>query len=171
MPARSGDAVSVEYEGRLDDGSTFDTSKGREPLKFVIGGGRVLPAFESSVIGLEPGDTTTITIAPEDAYGPYFEEAVQIVPVDVFGEGLPPIGGEFSVIGEDGQQYGARVTAISDDLVNVTLDFNHPLAGQTLTFDVTLVEILPEGALAPDMDQFGGCSDAGCGEGCGCDCG
>jgi peptidylprolyl isomerase len=171
MPARSGDTVSVQYEGRLEDGSIFDTSAGRQPLAFVIGAGQVLPTFETSVIGLEPGGSITVTIPAEDAYGPYFDEAVQIVPVDVFGEGLPPIGGEFAVMGEDGQQYGARVTAISDDLVNVTLDFNHPLAGKALTFDITLTEILPEGTPVTGASDCSDCSDDGCGDDCGCGCG
>jgi peptidylprolyl isomerase len=167
MPAQTGDTVSVHYEGRLEDGSVFDTSAGRAPLIFTIGAGQVLPAFEGAVVGLEPGGATTITIPAEDAYGPYYDEAVEVVPVDVFGEGLPPIGGEFSVIGDDGATYGCRVTAISEDMVNVTVDFNHPLAGHALTFDITLAEIgpeVPEGAACE-------CDDDSCGDDCGCGCG
>lgn len=168
MPARSGDTVSVDYEGRLEDGSVFDTSTGRAPLIFTIGEGAVLPMFESAVIGLEPGETTTVEIPAEEAYGPYYDEAVQEVPVDIFGEGLPPIGGEFSVMGEDGSHYGCRVTAISDDMVNVTVDFNHPLAGHALTFDITLAEIGPELPVACGD----GCADDSCDDGsCGCGCG
>jgi FKBP-type peptidyl-prolyl cis-trans isomerase 2 len=142
MPARMGDTVTVDYVGRLEEGRVFDSSEGRAPLLFTIGGGHVLPMFEQAVVGLEVGQSTNITIPPEEAYGARVEEAVEVVPVDVFGEGLPPIGGEFNVIADDGERYGGRVVAISDDLVNVTVDFNHPLAGHALTFEITLVEIV-----------------------------
>ncbi|MDO8881311.1 MAG: peptidylprolyl isomerase [Coriobacteriia bacterium] len=143
MPATQGDTVAVDYVGRLEDGKIFDSSEGRAPLLFTLGGGEVLPAFEGAVLGLEPGQSATVTIPAEEAYGPHIPEAVQVVPVDVFGEGTPPIGGEFNVIGDDGEPYAGWVVSISDDLVDVTVDFNHPLAGHELTFDVTLVEIVP----------------------------
>ncbi|MBN2847255.1 MAG: peptidylprolyl isomerase [Coriobacteriia bacterium] len=144
MPARMGDTVAVDYEGRLEDGTVFDSSAGRAPLLFTLGAGHVLPMFEAAVVGLEPGEMVTVTIPAEEAYGIHIAEAVQMVPVDVFGEGEPPIGGEFNVFGEDGQNYTGRVISISEDLVNVTVDFNHPLAGHTLTYDITLNEIVPE---------------------------
>jgi len=150
MPAREGDTVAVDYVGRLEDGTVFDTSEGRAPLLFTIGAGDVFPEFEQAVTGLEPGQTATATVPPENAYGAYIEEAVDVVPVDVFGEAEPPIGGEFNIIGDDGETYTGRVVAISDDLVDVTVDFNHPLAGHTLTYDVTLVEIVP-----PQPDDAG----------------
>lgn len=143
MPARVGDTVAVEYEGRLEDGTVFDSSAGRAPLLFTVGAGEVLPMFEQAVVGLEVGGTATITVPAEDAYGQRYEEAVQVVPVDVFGEADPPVGAEFSVMAEDGTRFGGRVVAISEDLVDVTVDFNHPLAGHALTFDVSLVEIMP----------------------------
>jgi peptidylprolyl isomerase len=143
MPARQGDTVAVEYEGRLEDGTVFDSSEGRAPLLFTIGAGDVLPDFEGAVVGLEVGQTVTVTIPPEAAYGTYIAEAVEVVPVDVFGEADPPVGAEFSVIGEDGEVYVGRVASISDDLVDVTVDFNHPLAGHALTFTITLSEIVP----------------------------
>jgi peptidylprolyl isomerase len=148
-----GDTVSVDYIGRLEEGRVFDSSEGRAPLLFTIGGGHVLPKFEEAVIGLEVGQSTTVTIPPEEAYGVRVEEAVDVVPVDVFGEGLPPIGGEFNVIADDGERYGGRVVAISDDMVNVTVDFNHRLAGHTLTFEITLVEIVPSGGDVPSADE------------------
>ena len=144
MPAQSGDAVAVEYEGRLEDGTVFDSSAGRAPLLFTVGAGDVLPMFESAVIGLEVGEKASVTIPPEDAYGVHIAEAVQVVPVDVFGEGEPPVGGEFNVIADDGESYTGRVVSISEDHVYVTVDFNHPLAGHALTFDITLVEAYPK---------------------------
>jgi peptidylprolyl isomerase len=143
MPATQGDTVAVDYEGRLEDGTVFDSSEGRSPLLFTLGAGDVLPAFEAAVVGLETNETATVTIPAEEAYGPHIPEAVQVVPIDLFGEGEPPIGGEFSVIGDDGEEYAARVVSVSDDLMDVTVDFNHPLAGHTLTFDITLTEIVP----------------------------
>ena len=143
MPARTGDTVAVEYTGTLEDGTVFDSSEGRAPLLFTIGTGDVLADFEQAVVGLDVGGSITVTIPAEQAYGPYHDEAVEEVPIDVFGEGAPPLGGEYTVVGDDGEKYGARVTAISDDLVNATLDFNHPLAGHDLTFAITLVELIP----------------------------
>ena len=157
MPARHGDTIAVEYEGRLEDGTVFDASANRAPLLFTIGSGDVLPLFEEAVIGLELGEKTSITIPPEGAYGVYIEEGRQVVPVDVFGEGEPPIGAEFNVLADDGTEFTGRVVELSEDRVNVTVDFNHPLAGHALTFDISLVE-LHEGE--PDC----GCGDCGCGD-------
>jgi len=143
MPAVSGDTVTVHYTGRLADGSTFDSSEGREPLLFTLGAGDVIPGFDAAVIGLEPGEKATVVIPPEEAYGPRYDEALQEVPVDAFGEGLPDIGAVITVIADDDSRMAARVVAVSDDLVNVTVDFNHPLAGEQLTFEIDLVEIIP----------------------------
>ena len=153
MPARMGDTVAVDYEGRLQDGTVFDSSAGRAPLLFTLGAGHVLPMFEAAVLDLEPGEAVTVTIPAEEAYGVHIAEAVQVVPVDVFGEGEPPIGGEFNVFGEDGESYTGRVVSISEDLVNVTVDFNHPLAGHALTYDITLNEIVPEQPEAAAEEQ------------------
>ena len=153
MPARVGDTVAVVYEGRLEDGTIFDASAGRAPLLFTIGAGDVLPLFEEAVVGLEIDGSTTVTIPAEDAYGLRYEEGVQVVPVDVFGEADPPIGAEFSFLGEDGTRFGGRVIAISEDLVDVTVDFNHPLAGHALSFDITLVDIMPSGSQEQPSDD------------------
>ena len=144
MPAVLGDTVAVDYEGRLEDGSVFDASANRAPLLFTIGAGDVLPLFEQAVIGLEIGESATVTIPPEDAYGVYYEEGRQVVPVDVFGEGDPPVGGEFTVMVDDDTELTGRVVAITDDMVDVVVDFNHPLAGHALTYDITLRELHPE---------------------------
>lgn len=142
MPARSGDTVTVHYRGTLEDGTVFDSSEGRAPLLFTLGAGDVISGFEAAVIGLEVGEKAVATIPPEEAYGPRHEEAVQEVPIDLFGEAAPDIGDVVSVIADDGSQLAATVAAISDDLMTVTLDFNHPLAGRTLTFEIELVEIV-----------------------------
>jgi len=143
MPAVSGDTVTVHYTGTLADGCQFDSSEGREPLLFTLGAGDVIPGFESAVLGMEPGEKTTITIAPEDAYGPRYDEAIQEVPVDAFGEGAPDIGAVITVIADDNSRMAATVVAVTDDMMTVTVDFNHPLAGQELTFEIELVAIVP----------------------------
>jgi peptidylprolyl isomerase len=142
MAVASGDTVSVHYTGTLEDGTTFDSSEGRAPLLFTLGAGDVIPGFEQAVIGLEIGEKATVTIQPEDAYGQVFEEAIQTVPVDLFGEAAPPVGAQFSVRADDGSDLMGRVVALSEDLVDVTVDFNHPLAGKVLTFDIELVELV-----------------------------
>lgn len=142
MPARNGDTVTVHYRGTLEDGTVFDSSEGRAPLLFTLGEGDVIPGFEAAVLGLEVGEKAIATISPEEGYGPRYEEAVQEVPIDLFGEAAPDIGDVVSVIADDGTQLAATVSAISDDLMTVTLDFNHPLAGRTLTFEIELVEIV-----------------------------
>lgn len=143
MPAVSGDVVTVHYRGTLADGSQFDSSEGREPLLFTLGAGDVIPGFETAVLGLEPGDKATVVIPPEEAYGPRYDEAVQIVPIDAFGEGAPEVGAVITVIADDDSRMSATVTAISEDMMDVTVDFNHPLAGEELTFEIELVEIVP----------------------------
>jgi peptidylprolyl isomerase len=142
MAVASGDTVSVHYTGTLEDGTTFDSSEGRAPLLFTLGAGDVIPGFEQAVIGLEIGEKATVTIQPEDAYGPVFEEAIQTVPVDLFGEAAPPVGAQFSVRADDDSDLMGRVVSLSEDLVDVTVDFNHPLAGKVLTFDIELVELV-----------------------------
>lgn len=142
MPARPGDTVTVHYRGTLEDGTVFDSSEGRAPLLFTLGEGDVIPGFEAAVLGLEVGDKAVATVPPEEGYGPRYEEAVQEVPIDLFGEAAPEIGDVVSVIADDGTQLAATVSDISDDLMTVALDFNHPLAGRTLTFEIELVEIV-----------------------------
>lgn len=153
MPAGLGDTVAVAYEGRLEDGSVFEQSPEGEPLRFTLGAGTALPRFEQAVIGLEVGGRTTVTIPAEEAYGPYIEGASDVVPVDVFGEGEPPIGGEFNVFADDGTEFTGRVVSISPDRVNVTVDFNHPLAGHDLTFDIELMEIQPPRSQEPACES------------------
>ena len=143
MPAVSGDAVTVHYCGTLSDGTQFDSSEGREPLLFTLGAGDVIPGFEQAVLGLEPGDKAKTVISPDEAYGPRFEEAIQEVPVDAFGEAAPDLGAVITVIADDGSRMAARVVGVSEDMTIVTVDFNHPLAGEELTFEIELVSIVP----------------------------
>jgi peptidylprolyl isomerase len=141
MTAKQGSTVKVHYNGTLkDDGSQFDSSEGREPLEFTLGEGMVIAGFEKAVIGKSAGDTVTVEIPPEEGYGGLSEELV----FQVRREQLPPTveleeGIMLEIRTEDGQPAYVRVTEFDDELV--TLDGNHPLAGQTLVFDIEVVEV------------------------------
>ena len=138
--AKQGDTVKVHYTGRLDDGTVFDSSQGREPIEFVLGTGHVIPGFEKAVEGLEVGEQVTTKIPADEAYGPRSEELVLDVGRDQFPEGAKPqVGQRFQMTTGDGQQTLVTVTEVSDEKVQI--DANHPLAGQTLNFDLELVKI------------------------------
>lgn len=143
MPANKGDVVAVHYTGTLQDGTRFDSSRDREPLVFTIGEGAVIPGFESAIVGLEPGQRVTITIEPKDAYGFRLDDAVHDAPLSMFEGGMAPDEGTVvTLVAPDGSQFPATVGKPSDDGQTVLLDLNHPLAGETLTFDIELVEIV-----------------------------
>ena len=138
--AKNGDTVKVHYTGKLDDGTVFDTSADREPLQFKIGEGQLIPDFEQAVIGMNPGDSKTVQIPSDKAYGPHHEEMVMEVDRSQFPEGLEPkVDQRLQVQQPDGQAYAVTVTDVSE--AKVTLDANHPLAGKDLTFDIQLTEI------------------------------
>ena len=139
--AQVGDMVKVHYTGRLADGTTFDTSMQRDPLEFTIGAGELIPGFEQAVLGMAPGESRTTTIPSDQAYGPYHPERV----MDVERHHLPPdlqpeIGQRLNMRRQDGSTLTVMVTAVTE--AQVTLDANHPLAGQDLIFDIMLVEIM-----------------------------
>lgn len=143
MPANKGDIVAVHYTGTLQDGTTFDSSRDREPMVFTIGEGAVIPGFEGAIVGLEPGQRVTVTIEPKDAYGFRLEDAVHDAPLDMFdGQVAPAEGTVVTLVSPDGEQFPATVGATNEDGQTVVLDLNHPLAGETLTFDIELVEIV-----------------------------
>ena len=148
--AKEGDRVRVHYTGRLDDGSVFDSSECKEdecgceqhgPMEFTIGGGEVIPGFDRGVLGLEVGEAKTIHIPVDEAYGERIEEMVATVPrADLPPEMHPELGQQLEVTQEDGQVFQVLVTEMDD--TTITIDANHPLAGQALNFDIRLVEIL-----------------------------
>jgi peptidylprolyl isomerase len=138
--AKTGDTVQVHYTGKLDDGSVFDTSVDHEPLTFQLGAGTMIPGFEHAVLGMEPGERKTFTIPPEEAYGAYSEDLTTILDVSQFPEGADPeIGQEFEMSTPEGRTFRMTVTDINES--EVTLDANHPLAGENLTFEIELVGI------------------------------
>ncbi len=132
--ASDGDSVSVHYRGTLDDGTEFDSSEGRDPLVFVVGSGQVISGFDDAVRGLSVGESRTVRIEPENAYGVYSEEAIIDFPADSAPDGLE-VGGAVT-LGNGGR---GTVVEITDELVKI--DANHPLAGEALTFEIELVSI------------------------------
>lgn len=138
--ARSGDTVRVHYTGKLNDETVFDSSTGREPLEFTVGEGRVIPGFEEAVAGMEVGEEKTVTIPSDQAYGTRREEMVAQVGRDQFPPEIDPRVGQQLQMNREGQTFLVTVADVSDQ--SVTLDANHPLAGEDLTFDLELVEIV-----------------------------
>jgi peptidylprolyl isomerase len=138
--AKTGDTVKVQYTGKLDDGTVFDSSTDKEPLEFTIGEGRMIPEFEQALIGMKQGESKTFQIASENAYGPYRQEMVMEVDKKNLPEGLTPkVDQRLQVQPSKGQPFVVIVKAVSEE--SVTLDGNHPLAGKDLTFDIELTQI------------------------------
>lgn len=139
MKAKQGDTVRVHYTGTLDDGRVFDSSEGRDPLEFTLGSGQVIPGFDAAVDGMEPGESRKVTIPSVEAYGTRRDEMVVVVERGQFPDDLIPEIGQQLQVSQEGQTFVVTVTEITSD--SVTLDANHPLAGQDLTFELQLVDI------------------------------
>jgi len=138
--AKDGDTVKIHYTGTLEDGTTFDTSEGREPLEFTLGEGRVIPGFEKAVYGLQVGKSKTVTIPVEEAYGPYSDDLILVVEREELPADLEPeVGQQLQMQQTDGRTVVVIITDVSED--TITIDANHPLAGKDLTFEIELVEI------------------------------
>lgn len=139
--AKQGDTVKVHYTGKLEDGTVFDSSTDRDPLEFTLGTGMIIPGFEQAVLGMSPGESKTQVIAPDMAYGPYLQEMVVVVDRAQIPDEIEPEVGQQLHIQHDstGQLIPVVITDVSGSAV--TLDANHPLAGEDLTFDIQLVEI------------------------------
>jgi len=138
--AKAGDTVAIHYTGTLADGSQFDSSEGRDPLRFTLGSGQIIAGLDAAITGMSQGDKKSVTIAAAEAYGDHRPEAVQAVPRAQIPAEIPlEVGGGLQVQTPDGQTIPVTVTSVTDE--EVTLDANHPLAGKDLTFAVELVEI------------------------------
>ncbi len=141
MNIENGQRVSLHYTGRLTDGTVFDSSieRGR-PLHFVVGAGVVLPDFEKAVCTMQIGEKKTFDLTSEQAYGPYHKEAIQEMPKERFGDDLDLTEGTMlSGTAPNGQPIQAKILGVKEDVV--TLDFNHPLAGKDINFEVELLSI------------------------------
>ncbi len=138
--AKAGDTVKVHYTGTLNDGSQFDSSQGGEPLEFTLGSGQLISGFDTAVDGMTVGESKTVTIPSEQAYGAHNPEMMQQVPRSAMPSDLElETGMILTASGQDGQSLNFKVVEFDEEKVSV--DGNHPLAGQDLTFDLELVSI------------------------------
>ncbi len=135
----AGKTVKVHYKGTLDDGSVFDSSEGRDPIEFQMGSGSLIPGFEAAVAEMEIDETRSVTIPSAEAYGDMNEDMVGEIPRSNLPDDIEPeVGMVLSMQSPDGEM-PVRVVALDEE--NLTLDANHPLAGQNLTFELTLIEV------------------------------
>jgi FKBP-type peptidyl-prolyl cis-trans isomerase 2 len=138
--AKDGDTIKIHYKGKLEDGEVFDNSKERQPFEFIVGSGDVMPGIEKGVIGMETGDTKTIEIPPEEAFGPRREELViEIAKSELPDHITPTVGQRLQMQQPDGGHIDLIIMDVNGE--TITFDANHPLAGHTLFFDLELVEI------------------------------
>jgi peptidylprolyl isomerase len=139
--AKQGSSVMVHYKGTLNDGSVFDSSEGGEPLAFTIGACQVIAGFEEAVIGMTQGETKTVVITADQAYGPHVADMVIDVDRSQFPEHITPeIGQVMQLRVPDSDPVRVMITGISES--KITLDANHPMAGKDLTFEIQLIEIV-----------------------------
>ena len=142
---KNGDTVKVHYHGTLDDGTVFDSSHERDPLNFTLGQGEIIPGFENAVQGMSQGDSKNVSIPPDEAYGQRQEDnMLQVNQSDIPEEINPEKGMVLQVKTQDGQSRNVTVAEVTDE--TVTLDGNHPLAGENLNFEINLVEVQPASA-------------------------
>lgn len=163
QPAQTGDQVTLVYDGILANGEIFESSTDTGPLDFIIGDGSVLPAFEAAVLGMKPGEVKTIKVPPQNAFGTRDEDLVQTVSRAAINSEIqlaPGVVVGMTMARDDKSiQVPAMVTAVTDD--RITVDFNHPLAGQELFYRITVQSV-------NQPKEDGGCN---CASDSGCDCG
>ena len=152
--------VSVDYKGSLQNGEVFDTSQGRQPLEIQLGAGQLIKGFEKELLGMAVNEKKVFTLQPEDAYGHKDENLTQSFPrSEVPPEMTPKVGMTVGLHTPEGRQVPARITHVDDE--KLTMDLNHPLAGESLTFEIEVVGISSTPTQTP----------AACGSGCSCSSG
>ncbi len=154
---KAGDTISVNYTGKLENGEVFDSSEGKEPLKFTVGAGMLIKGFDDAVIGMAAGESTTVSIPPAMGYGHRKDDQFVDIPKSQFPDEITLTEGlALELMDPNGTPVHATVDKILED--SVRMDINHFLAGKTLEFDITVVET----GLEPDP------APAQCGTGCNC---
>jgi peptidylprolyl isomerase len=139
--AQFGNTVKVNYTVMLDDGTVFDSTKDLGPFTYTIGLGSVIPGFEKEIIGMSTGESKTVKVSVDDAYGPYYKELIKEVDRSQFPEDFKfEVGQHLELPSGDGQSALVTVLGVSEE--TVILDTNHPLAGKELTIDIELLEVL-----------------------------
>ncbi|SMD08105.1 peptidylprolyl isomerase [Desulfocicer vacuolatum DSM 3385] len=165
---KSGDTIRVAYTGKFENGEIFDTSEGREGLKFTVGTGQLIKGFDQAVVGMAVGDKKSVTIPPEDGYGLRDENRIIEIPAESVPEEMTlEVGMQLQLTDPNGNPAMATVAEVGEKAIK--MDVNHFLAGKTLVFDIEIEEM----GLEPDVQQCGTGCDSGCDtdKGCGCDCG
>ncbi|MFH1065152.1 MAG: peptidylprolyl isomerase [Nanoarchaeota archaeon] len=139
MAIKKGDKVKVEYTGKLEDGTVFDSSEGKQPLEFTAGEGQLIKGFDNAVIGMNKGDEKEVKIPAAEAYGEINPQFMRKIPRASLPQDKEPKVNMMLIMSTgNGQQIPARISAVDDK--EVTLDLNHPLAGNTLIFKIKVVE-------------------------------
>ena len=138
--AKTGDKVKVHFEGYLEDNTVFGSTTDEEPFEFTIGEKNMMPGFENAVIGMQKGETKTITLSPEEAYGSHKKELVHVMDRSSFPQEINlEIGKRLQVRTQDGKYVIVTIKDVTDG--SIIIDENDPLAGKTLIFKIELVEI------------------------------
>ena len=160
--AKKGDLVYVHYTGKFDSGEVFDSSSDGSPLYFIVGEGDIIEGFDKAVLGMAIGEKKSIKISPAEGYGEYSEERVISTDRKNFGDDFEPeVDQQLALQMENGERAIATIVDFDDE--NVTLDMNHPLAGENLNFELELVDI-KDASDMPESSCGGGCSScSGCG--------
>jgi peptidylprolyl isomerase len=155
--------ISVDYTGTLANGELFDSSEGRAPIEFKVGKGRMIKGFEEAVLGMKLNEKKTFTLAPEEAYGHRDESCTYEFPTkEIPSEINPEVGQTLALQSPDGRQVPARIVAVDNE--KVTFDLNHPLAGESLTFEIQIRSISD----SPTQQDTGCASGCDCSSGCNC---
>ncbi|ANB35608.1 peptidylprolyl isomerase [Rhodovulum sulfidophilum] len=137
---KPGDKVRIHYTGTLADGSTFDSSQGRDPLEFTVGAGQIIPGLDAALPGMSEGDTKTVDVPCAEAYGAHNPDATQAIPREQVPDTVPlEVGTRLNVQTAEGEVLPVTVADVTEEVV--LLDGNHPLAGKDLTFEIELVSI------------------------------
>jgi len=137
MKVGANKVVTMDYSLYLDSGELVDSTEGRDPIEFICGKGHIMPALEKELIGMEVGDQKEITLSPEEGYGEIDPDAIRTVPRTIFPPDIElEVGEKFYVKDASGKDVPFTIVKLEGDAV--TIDFNHPLAGQNLNFKVTI---------------------------------
>lgn len=139
MSVSDGKKVSIEYTVKLDDGNVADSNVGQDPLTFVVGEGQIIPGLEAALDGMQAGDSKQVEVPPDQAYGPVQQEAVLTVPLEELPDEVKAVGKQVQAQGQDGRKLEGVVREVAEQ--SAIIDFNHPLAGKSLFFDVKVLAV------------------------------